>query len=166
MSTTLYNNLFKQQNMWNMDNIPATTYKVYIDKWDISGEYPFEITRQYTEEYTEEYLQQLVDLTDKEKMIKKIYTNSYYGAYGDRSSFSYTGIKSLYYQNGKVQPQVNVPHEETALCIQKQYLVDHFKHKLTKTSKKKPEFETLTKIVEMYEAEIEIYMNDYPERFI
>jgi len=180
MSSKLYSKLFTQNN-WNLDDIPSTTYRRYIDKWDVSGEYPFKITQQFTEEYTEEHLDHLSKMSDKEKMLLKMNMNAMYGMFGGITptssnmyyssaggsvGFNHTGLKSLYYKNGKAQESRTVPHEETAVCIQKENLIKHFKHKLTKTSKKKNEFQSLTNIIEMYQNEIAIYMEDFPERFI
>ena len=184
MSNSQYHKLVGQ-NMWKMDDIEPITYKKYIDKWDVDVEYPFKITQQHVEEYTDAHKEKLEALTDREKMLMKMNLNSFYGAYGGitpsstnmfyggGATFNHPGgglgLKSLYYRSsiGKAKQSRTVPHEETAICIQKEYLIEHFEHKLSKTSiKKKEEVKTLTNIVTMYKNEVLIYMNDFPERFI
>lgn len=156
-----YQKLFGQK-MWKLNGIESTMHTVLLDKWDVSGTYPFKITQQETQESTYEYKAALANLSISEKAMLKINMATSYGGI-------YTG-KSIYYGSKKVgteREKQTVPHEETAVCIQKAYLVSHFEHKLSKTSKKKKEeYNNLNKIIELYKSEIMIYMDEFPERFV
>lgn len=165
---------------------------VMLDKWDVSGEYPFAITRQSEEVYTEEYKAQLASLTPQEKSMMKMNLNAMYGMGGlgmggsgissnyymtpgggslnhPGVSMGYSGLKEQYYgiSGAKAYSSATVPHEGTANCIQQERLVSHFRHKVSKTSsKKKNEIDNLNKIIDMHQAEIDIYVDEFPERFI
>jgi hypothetical protein len=171
---------------WQTENIEPTTRKEYIDQWEIGGEYPFTIEQQYKTVWTDEYKAKMDSLTPQEKAFMKMNMNAMYGATTWLSNGGYiqypnnsiglnlnsvNPIKSMYYMNSrrssKCYDEVIVPHEGTAICIQKERLVAHFKHKISKTSKKKKfEIENLNKIIEGHQKYINSYIDEFPERFI
>ncbi len=182
MSGKKINTPVSPSNSWFKDDITPTTRKQFIDKWEVCGVYPFKIEQQHEMVWTDEHKAEMAALTPQEKAFMKMQMNSMYGmmptwvaggAYinhpGGSIGIDMNPIKTRYYMasNGTAHKEVIVPHEGTANCIQKQRLVAHFEHKISKTSKKKKtEIEKLTKIIEMHQGEIDIYIDEFPERFI
>ncbi len=173
------------ESMWHPSDIGTMYEKQPIDEWEVSNVYPFSITQHYEEVYTAEYQAQLDAMTDQQKQIMdmniKMTMNSMYG-YGSGISTNYYSSKNIYYSKsggvGINHPGVSTnlckeltirefKFEGRAECHQKQLLIDHFTHKIKKTSKKKKtEISNLKKIIEIHQAYIDDYMDEFPERFI
>ena len=148
-------------NYWYSDNY----YKeVLVDEWLVAKEFPFAPKQQKQTRLSEdisEYLNILKKDTSLSASIMKqaikSNLNSMYGTYGTSRVW-----ETIELYEDKVHKFL-----ESAECRQKELLVDHYNHKISKMSpKKKEEIETLKKVVKKLNLEINEYIDAYPERYL
>lgn len=146
LPTPMYNNTF-----WSLDDVdePNITAK---DEWVVSDEHPYKISQLREIQLTEEAKRSMSGMQGMNRML--YYAMSTGNIYYEGTSHNQKSSSKIYRE------------EETAETIQKQKLLKHFKHKLSKTSSKKKEYSDLSKIIDMYQVEIEEYIDTYPERVL
>jgi len=157
-----------KKNNWTSDNHIKKVEKVPIDEWWIEREYPFEIKQRYM----------LVQPDGPEPAMNStpgISQNSTHGSYGS-TSIDTIMLYDLRNSSDINEHQTNkavvkywstiFKHLESAECARKEMLIEHYTHKLSKTSKKKDEFKILTDIVTKLKKDVCAYMDKYPERCI
>ncbi len=157
----------KANNYWQPEKIYI---KVPVDEWWVESKYPFEIIQNHEEVLSEEAENDIKEMKEKTpgtyRMMQHMHSmniNAVYGAYGGRGgmTFNHPGM-SYYMSSNKIYKYLGC-----AETRQKELLVEHYNHKLTKLSKKKKaEVETLTNIVKKFNLEIDEYIDTYPERYV
>ena len=168
-----------KNNYWSPSLVGSDYKKVPKDEWWIEREFPYKINQCYDEVLKDDIVKEMYSIPGNAWMSSMITAqarmslNSMYGAYGASnggiSSNHMSTLTSMYYRSDRAEEKQIVYYKEleTAECFQKQLLTSHYKHKLTKLSKKKKdEVKTLTTIINVFKEEIELYMDEYPERFI
>ena len=160
---------WQPEDIFNADEYRDLYIEVEIDKWIVSPEYPFKITR-LTEERLNENHPKIIDITQHMPgsmyMLDRLYKNSTYGVYAGISGAS--SLQQQYY--GRLFRH-NFGKEFNNKILTNHYhnelLINHYTHKVGKMAKKKKdEIETLNKIIKKLNIQNDDYVDEYPEVFV
>lgn len=147
----------------------------YLYEWTVSSNYPFEVNRETKTKFDPYSIQEKMNIN---AFYGAYNTNSYYNSRSEKSyyNYNYEKLRWRYMTNANTNVDTDkcsktYKEEDTALCVQKELLIEHYSLKIKKLSKSKKKG-ARTKIKEMQEIidkltkEVNEYLDAYPERFI